>query len=134
MLNIWFNTGIAVAGMYALSRWNALPVLWRVFGSANQMMAAMALLVIAAWMRQHGRRYAFALIPCVIMFVTTLTATIISLRLNILSKNWSLTVACIILLGLALGMIVVGIRGLRNPPLPVLASLSCHPSPSSPTR
>jgi carbon starvation protein len=121
LLNIWFNTGLAVAGMYALSRWNALPVLWRVFGSANQMMAAMALLVVAAWMRQHGRRYAFALVPCVIMFVTTLTSTVISLRLNVLNKNWSLTVACIVLLGLALGMIVVGIRGFRNPPLPILS-------------
>jgi carbon starvation protein len=121
MLNIWFNTGLAVAGMYALSRWNALPVLWRVFGSANQMMAAMALLVVAVWMRQHGRRYAFALIPCVIMFITTLTSTAITLRLNVINRNWSLTAACLILLGLALGMIVVGVRVLRNSPAPALS-------------
>lgn len=120
-LNIWFNTGLAVAGMYALSRWNALPVLWRVFGSANQMMAALALLVVAVWMRQHGRRYAFALIPSVIMFITTLTSTALALRLNILSKNWSLTVACLILLGLAFGMIVIGIRVFRGKPAPALS-------------
>ncbi|HSA03691.1 MAG TPA: carbon starvation CstA 5TM domain-containing protein, partial [Candidatus Paceibacterota bacterium] len=121
LLNIWFNTGLAVLGMYVLSRWNALPVLWRVFGSANQMMAAMALLVVAAWMRQHGRRYAFALIPCVIMFVTTLTSTAITLRLNILSKNWSLTAACLILFALAFGMIVVGFRVFRNGTVPALS-------------
>lgn len=116
LLNRWFNTALAVAGMYALSRWNVLPVLWRVFGSANQMMAAMALLVIAVWMRDHGRKYLFALIPSAFMFVTTLTSTALSLRQNFQQRNWPLFGACLILLVLAAGTIVLAVRALRRPP------------------
>jgi carbon starvation protein len=116
LLNPWFNTALAVGGMYALSRWNVLPVLWRVFGSANQMMAAMALLVIAVWMRAHGRKYFFALIPSIFMFITTLTSTVISLRLNFLQRNWPLAIACLVLLGLATGTILLAVRVLRRPP------------------
>lgn len=115
-MNVWFNTLLAVFGMYALSRWNVLPVLWRVFGSANQMMAAMALLVVTVWMRAHGRRYLFALIPSIFMFVTTLTSTTISLGLNLAGDNWVLSVACLVLLCLAVGMIVLSIRVFRRPP------------------
>ena len=110
LLNPWFNTALAAGGMYALSRWNVLPVLWRVFGSANQMMAAMALLVITVWMRSHGRSYRFALIPCVFMFMTTLTSTCITLRLNYQQKNWPLFAACLVLLVLAAGMISLAVK------------------------
>lgn len=115
MLNPWFNTALAAGVMYALARWNVLPVLWRVFGSANQMMAAMALLVIVAWMRAHGRRFLFALIPCVFMFVTTLASTTISLRQNLAQHNWPLSIACAVLLCLAVGMIVLATRFFRRP-------------------
>lgn len=116
LLNVWFNTGLAVAGMYALSRWNVLPVLWRVFGSANQMMAAMSLLVVAVWMRDHGRKFLFALIPSAFMFATTLTSTALSLRQNVQQANWPLSAACLILLVLALGTIWLAVRALRRPP------------------
>ncbi len=121
LLNVWFNTGLAVAGMYALSRWNVLPVLWRVFGSANQMMAAMALVVIAVWMRDHGRKFLFALIPATFMFVTTLTSTSLSLRQNFQQGNWPLFAACLILLVLAAGTIVLAVQALRRPPAQLAA-------------
>jgi carbon starvation protein len=116
LLHPYFNTALAVAGMYALSRWNVLPVLWRMFGSANQMMAAMSLLVVAVWMRGHGRKYLFALIPSAFMFLTTLTSTVISLRQNVLQHNWPLALAGVILLGLAGGTLVLAVRALRQPP------------------
>jgi carbon starvation protein len=130
MLNPWFNTAIAAFGMYALSRWNVLPVLWRVFGSANQMMAAMALLVVTVWMRAHGRRFLFALIPCVFMFVTTLTSTALSLRLNFAQHNWVLSAACLILLCLATGMIVLAVRVFRRPPTLWADDESAAPPPT----
>jgi carbon starvation protein len=128
LLNPWFNTALAVAGMYALSRWNVLPVLWRVFGSANQMIAAMALLVITVWMRAHGRRYLFALLPSVFMFATTLTATAISLRQNILQRNWPLSLACLVLLCLAVGTILLAVRVLCRPPAAVPTGESLKPA------
>jgi carbon starvation protein len=128
LLNPWFNTALAVGGMYALSRWNVLPVLWRVFGSANQMMAAMALLVVAVWMRAHGRKFFFALIPSIFMFATTLTSTSISLRQNMLQHNWPLSLACLTLLGLATCTIILAIRVLRRQPSAVQFSQKAQPA------
>ncbi|HRZ35420.1 MAG TPA: carbon starvation CstA family protein [Candidatus Paceibacterota bacterium] len=117
MLNVWFNTALAALGMYALSRWNVLPVLWRVFGSANQMMAAMALLVVAVWMRAHRRKFLFALIPSIFMFVTTVASTAMSLSLNLEQKNFVLSFACLVLLCLAVGMVILSVRVFRRPPV-----------------
>ena len=121
LLNPWFNTALAASGMYALSSWNVLPVLWRVFGSANQMMAAMSLLVIAVWMRAHGRKYMFAMVPCCFMFCTTIASTAISLRLNYLNRNWPLLTACLILLVLAVSMIALAVKVLKQTPAGSLA-------------
>ena len=116
VLNIWFNTGLCVALMFALSRSNSLPVLWQVFGSANQMMGAMALLVAAVWLRDHGRRSAFVLVPAILMFITTLAATAISLFQNYQTGNWALVVACAVLICLAVGVAWIGGRILLSTP------------------
>lgn len=116
MLNPWFNTLVAVTVMYVLSRWNVLAVLWRAFGAANQMMAAMTLLIITVWLRAHGRRYLFTLVPSIFMFLTTFTSTAINLRQNLLDRNWVLATACLVLFALAGATVVLGIRAMRRQP------------------
>ncbi len=49
-------------------------VIWPVFGSTNQLLGALAMLVIAAWLRNLGRRYSFVLLPMIFMFCVTLAA------------------------------------------------------------
>ncbi len=51
--------------------------LWTVFGSANQLMAALALLVIASWLNKIGSKYVIALIPAIFMLVVTITALVL---------------------------------------------------------
>lgn len=108
LTNAWLNTAIVVIAMFVLSRSNTLPVLWRIFGTANQMMGALALLIVALWMHAQGRRYLFALIPSLIMFATTLTSAFLSLKANMAAANWPLTAACIFLISLSLGMLSLG--------------------------
>ena len=108
--NIWFNTAICVGVMFVLSRSNTLPMLWQVFGSANQMMGAMALLVVTVWLRDNGRRYWFALIPAIVMFATTLASTLVSLVLNVGRANWALVATCAVLMLLGLGVAAIGGR------------------------
>jgi carbon starvation protein len=115
----WFNTAICVGLMFLLSRSNTLPMLWQVFGSANQMMGAMALLVAAVWLRDNGRRFIFVLIPSILMFATTLTSTSLALLKNQQLGNWPLVLACGVLLLLGAGVGVIGSRILLKPPRPI---------------
>ena len=112
---VWFNTLLCAGLMFLLSRSNTLPVLWQVFGSANQMMGAMALLVAAVWLRDHGRRYLFVLIPAVLMFATTFASTALALLKNFRESNWALVTACGVLILLGACTAFIGARILLAP-------------------
>jgi carbon starvation protein len=107
--------------MFIVSRTNTLPMLWQVFGSANQMMGSMALLVAAVWLRDNGRRYWFALVPAILMFATTLASTSMSLWKNYQLANWPLVLACGVLILLGAGVAFLGTRVLLAPPRPATA-------------
>ncbi len=73
--NRYVSTGITVAlgGGLAFKGWLAI---WPLFGSANQLLAALALLAIALWLKQSGKEYRMASIPMVFMFAVTLVALV----------------------------------------------------------
>jgi carbon starvation protein len=48
--------------------------IWGAFGGANQLMAGLALLLIALWLKSEGKKNAWALYPAVFMIVTDLAA------------------------------------------------------------
>jgi carbon starvation protein len=48
--------------------------IWILFGGANQLMAALALLLISLWLMSQGKNYLWAFVPFVFMFVTTIAA------------------------------------------------------------
>jgi carbon starvation protein len=52
----------------------AWKVVWPVFGATNQLLGALALLVVTAWLRNQGRKHAFVAVPMVFMFSVTLVA------------------------------------------------------------
>lgn len=115
LLGPWFNTALCAGGMFLLSQSNALPLLWQVFGSANQMMGAMALLIAAVWLRDHGRRWLFAAVPSAILFVTTFASLGLSLAKNLASAHHILVAACGVLILLGAGTLALGIRRLLRP-------------------
>lgn len=49
-------------------------LLWPLFGTANQLLAAISLLLVAVWLKRLGRSYAVALIPMFFVLATTLYA------------------------------------------------------------
>lgn len=51
--------------------WRAI---WPAFGATNQLMGAMALLMVHGWLRGQGKRSGFVFWPMVFMFITTLLA------------------------------------------------------------
>jgi carbon starvation protein len=52
--------------------------LWQLFGASNQLMAALSLLLVTVWLRSVGKNPAYAGIPMVFMYVTTMAATVIT--------------------------------------------------------
>lgn len=49
-------------------------LLWPLFGTANQLLAGISLLLIAIWLKRLGRNYAVALIPMIFILFVTLIA------------------------------------------------------------
>lgn len=64
---------VVLGGGLAFKGWRAI---WPLFGSANQLLAALALLAIALWLKQSGKEYRMASIPMVFMFAVTLVALV----------------------------------------------------------
>ncbi len=54
--------------------------LWQLFGAANQLMAALSLLIVTVWLRSEKRNPSFALWPTVFMYLTTIAATLVTAR------------------------------------------------------
>jgi carbon starvation protein len=54
----------------------AWRVIWPAFGTTNQLLAALALLVVVVWRRGQGRSYWFALWPMLFMLATTCTSMV----------------------------------------------------------
>lgn len=52
--------------------------LWQLFGASNQLMAALSLLIVTVWLAASRRNPAFAGIPMVFMYVTTMAATLVT--------------------------------------------------------
>jgi len=108
--NPWFNAAIAVVGMWALAAGNAFTVIWPIFGSVNQLMAALTLIAITMWLTLHGLKSWFTIIPAVFMMATTVVSLIILLfNKYIPTGNIPLMIAAIILLILAGALAVIAI-------------------------
>jgi len=74
------NVVISLALMCFLVLSGIWVYLWQLFGSANQLMAALSLLVVTVWLVSTKRNPTFALIPTVFMYLTTMAATLVIAR------------------------------------------------------
>ncbi len=52
--------------------------LWQLFGAANQLMAALGLLIVAIWLRSTGKNHLYASIPMLFMYTTTMAAILVN--------------------------------------------------------
>ncbi len=80
--------------------------IWPIFGTANQLLAAMALLAIAVWLKASNLEYRMALYPMLFMFVVTFTA-LLQLIYSYFSRG-NMFVGClaVLLFGLAVALVL----------------------------
>lgn len=57
---------------------NGYEKLWSLFGSANQLLAALGLMAVAAWLGRIGRNNKMFLFPMVFMLIVTISALVIN--------------------------------------------------------
>ena len=111
----WFNSGLAVLLMLLLGYSNAFSVLWPIFGTANQLLAALALLAVSSWLLLKGKKYFFALYPAIFMIVTTMTSLIILLNSYIITRNYILITVDILMFLMSVGVTVLVIKTFLKP-------------------
>jgi carbon starvation protein len=107
----FFNSFLCVSIMFALGYSNAFLTIWPVFGAANQLLAALTLLGISLWLFRKGKSCFFLMLPAIFMMVTSLfTLAYLLIKVYIPNHNWMLTAADLLLIGLAVGVIVLSIK------------------------
>ncbi|NLL22614.1 MAG: carbon starvation protein A [Tissierellia bacterium] len=79
--NMYVATAITVALGGALGLTGYAKV-WPIFGSANQLLAALALLAVAVWLKKQGRNFKMIVIPMIFMFTVTILALILLIYNN----------------------------------------------------
>lgn len=107
--NVFVNSSIAVALMFAFSVSGTVRQMWPIFGAGNQLIGALALTTVSVWLAQRARQTTFAVVPAVFMIITTCSALFILARTNLTSGNVWLGSAATALLFLAVGTVVVGV-------------------------
>ena len=103
---------IAAGGGLALSgSWSAI---WPVFGSANQLLAGLALLGATAWLAHMGKKYVVTLYPMIFMVIVTISALINLLFTNFSKGNYLLGCISIVLIILAGFVVNEGMQAINK--------------------
>ncbi len=112
LTNRWAATSFAVltaAGLAfaAGADGTGAMILWPLFGTVNQLLAALALLVVTLYLkRKGGLKFVVTAVPCLIMLVITNWAMVKNEMLFVGDKNWLLVVIGAGIFVLALWMAV----------------------------
>lgn len=111
--NPYFATLVTVVagGWLALTNWAAI---WPIFGSANQLLAALALLAVSVWLVKLGKDNRFVKYPMYFMFAVTLSSLVILTYKNFLAANYLLTVIAVALFVLAVILAVFAYKTLKE--------------------
>ncbi len=113
--NRYLSTTVVVILSILLLASGEFNTLWPIFGSANQLLAALALLTIAVWLIRKKRyplpssRY-----PCFFMFTVTLASLGLFAWKNFQEKGYVLAVIAALLFVLAISLIFLAFKSLKN--------------------
>jgi carbon starvation protein len=108
----WFNSGLAVAITLAFALTGGAKALWGIFATSNQLLAAFVLLIASLWLLRQGRKIWFALIPALLMLVSTSASLILLLKgyLKAPGKFMPLLIADIVILLITAYLLWTGIK------------------------
>lgn len=96
--------------------------IWALFGAANQLLAALGLLAVAAWLGKLGRDNKMFFIPMAFMLLVTLTSLAFTIKAQIgmittgADVTWGIVrgVIAVLLIVLAIDLVVEGVKVLKK--------------------
>jgi len=111
---------VTAAALGLTGQWHRI---WPAFGTSNQLIAALALLVGSCWLARRGRPVAYTLIPSCLMMATTSAAFLYQLygalvrvdpRTGASDPDWFIAGVVAVLIVLAAVVFAEGVRTLAN--------------------
>lgn len=90
--------------------------LWPLFGTTNQLVAGVTLLIVAIWLKRQGRAYAVALVPMLAVAAVTAWAMVGNLigYYADFERLWLLSISGTLILALDVWILFEGLRCLRD--------------------
>jgi carbon starvation protein len=85
-------------------------ILWPLFGTTNQLLAGVTLLVVSIWLRRAGRPYVYTLVPMLLVAAATVSAMISEVRGYFVDQNWLLAAMGTLILACDIWVILEGTR------------------------
>jgi carbon starvation protein len=112
--NRYLSTTIVVILSILLLASGEFSTLWPIFGSANQLLAALALLTIAVWLIKKNISATFVTIPMFFMFTVTLASLGLFAWKNYQEAGYVLSGIAALLFVLAIALIVLAVQSLKK--------------------
>ena len=111
--NMYVATAVTVGSSCVLLMYGYTKI-WPIFGSANQLLAGLALLSITVWLANSGRNYKMTMIPMIFMFAVTLSALLILIKNFFGAGNIILGIIAILLFILSVVLIYTATNTMKN--------------------
>lgn len=110
------GVGIGLAGLLALTQAGGKGglVLWPLFGTTNQLLAGVTLLVVTVWLRRKGRPIVYTLAPMMLVATATLIGMVSELRGHLSDGRWLLAAMGAVILACDLWVLFEGLRLLAD--------------------
>ncbi|ERM83512.1 carbon starvation protein CstA [Rhodonellum psychrophilum GCM71 = DSM 17998] len=112
--NRYLSTTVVVILSVMLLASGGFTTLWPIFGSANQLLAALALLTIAVWLIKQKINATFVMIPMFFMFTVTLTSLGLFAWKNFQDEIFILAIIAALLFVLSISLIVLAAKSLKT--------------------
>lgn len=118
LTNKHIATVLGLIGAAILALTGTWQTVWPLFGAANQMLGALALLAVTLWLVKTKSKALFVIIPMIFMFIVTTSALLVMLYTNFMSENYLLAIASFILFIMCVFLGIEGARSMTKPSKP----------------
>lgn len=112
--NRYVSTGLVVLFSILLLLSGGFTTLWPIFGSANQLLAALALLTIAVWMIRKKKNALFVTLPMFFMFTVTLASLGLFAWKNFQDQIYVLSIIAALLFVLAIALMILATKSIKK--------------------